>query len=104
MEDLFCFNFMALMICVKSKPWQRAFSWEVGPGEVCSDYFYPGNMSYLMSEELILTQKVVGKGTFSSSPTEKQFGKFYFIFSVNKMRIWVEFRNLHLLQMRLLEN
>lgn len=79
MEDLFCLNFTGLVICVKSEPWQRAFSWEVGPGQVCSDYFYPGSTSYLMSEELILAPKV-GKGTFSSSPNEKQFRKFYSIF------------------------
>lgn len=84
------------MICVESEPWQRAFSWEVGPGQVCSDYFYPGSTSYLMSEELILAPKV-RKGTFSSSPNEKQFRKFYSIFSVDKMHIWVEFRNLQLL-------
>lgn len=79
MEDLFYLNFMGLMICVKSEPWQRAFFWEVGPGQVCSDYFYPGSVSYLMSEELVLTPKV-GRDIFSSSPNEKQFRKFYFIF------------------------
>lgn len=56
-----------------------------------------------MSEEFILAPKV-GKGIFSSSPSEKQFRKFYSIFSVNKMHIWVEFRNLQLLQIRLLKN
>lgn len=71
----------------------------LGPGQVCSDYFYPGSMSYLMSEELVLTPKV-GRDIFSSYPNEKQFRKFYFIFffSVNKTHIWVEFRNLQLLR------
>lgn len=102
MEDLFCLNFMGMMICVKSELWQRAFSQEVGPGQVCSDYFYPSSMSYLMSEEIILAPKV-GKGIFSSS-SEKQFRNFFSIFSVNKMHIWLEFRNPQLLQMRLLKN
>lgn len=79
MEDLFCLNFTGLMICVKSEHWQKSFSREVGPGQVCSDYFYPGSMSYLMSEELVLAP-TLGMGIFSSSPNEKQFRKFYSIF------------------------
>lgn len=57
-----------------------------------------------MSEEVILAPKAV-KIIFSSSPNEKQFRKFGFIFlSVDKMHIWIEFRNTQLLQVRLLKS
>lgn len=104
MGDLFCLNFMGLMICVKSEPWQRALCWEVGPAQVHSDYLYPRSLSYLMSEEVILAPKVV-KIIISSSPNEKQFRKFDSIFlSMDKMHVWIEFRNTQLLQARLLKN
>lgn len=70
MGDLFCFNFVGLMICVKSEPWQRAFCWEVGSARVRSNYLYPHSLSYLMSEEIMLAPKPV-KIIFSSSPDEK---------------------------------
>lgn len=54
------------MVCVKSEPWQRAFSQEVGPGQVCSDYFYPGSLSYLMSEEPVLAHQRWGRVSFLS--------------------------------------
>lgn len=57
-----------------------------------------------MSEKVMLAQKVV-KIVFSSSPNEKQFRKFDSIFlSLDKMHIWIEFKNTQLLQMRLLKN
>lgn len=91
---------MGLMICVNSEPRQRAFCWEVGPAQVHSDYLYPCSLSYLM-REVIPAPKVV-KIILSSSPNERQFRKFDSIFlSVDKMHIWIEFRNL---QVRLLKN
>lgn len=57
-----------------------------------------------MSEEVILAPKVV-KIIISSSPSEKQFRKFDSIFlSMDKMHVWIEFRNTQLLQARLLKN
>lgn len=57
-----------------------------------------------MSEEVILASKAV-KIICSSSPNEKQFRKFGSIFlSVDKMHIWIEFRNIQLLQARTLKN
>lgn len=57
-----------------------------------------------MSEEVTLAPKVV-KIIISSSPNEKQFRKFDSIFlSMDKMHVWIEFRNTQLLQARLLKN
>lgn len=57
-----------------------------------------------MSEEVILDPEAV-KIICSSSPNEKQFRKFGSIFlSVDEMHIWIEFRYIQLLQVRILKN